>query len=208
VWCAAPLALAATAVLSLERLAARPAPRAAALVGVAAIPALAFEAAGIEAVATPAKLVLAAGLGFLLAGLLETAWQLAIIAAIALAVDVASVLAGPSAALVQHAPRALDAVALHLPAWGQDREVLVGPADAIFFGAFVAAAAALGLRRRATAAALAAALEATVVIAVAVGRALPALPLMVIALLAVNADRWRRGAPAVAHDEATTKSRT
>ena len=191
VWAAVPLALGAVAVLGLERLAARPALRAAGLAAVAAVPAVAFAAAEVEGVATPARLALAAGLGFLLAGLLEAPWQLALIAALALAVDIVSVLAGPSAALVHHAPRTLDAVALHLPGWGQDRQVLVGPADAIFFAAFVAAAAALGLRRRATAAALAAALEATVVIAVAVGRALPALPLMALALLAVNADRWR-----------------
>jgi hypothetical protein len=200
--CALPLALATVAVLGLERLAARPPRRAAALAGAAAIPAVAFVAADVESVATPAKLALAAGLGFLLAGLLEAAWQLAVIAALALVVDVVSVLAGPSAALVQHAPRALDAVALHLPLWGQDRHVLVGPADAIFFGAFVAAAAALGLRRRATAAALAAALEITVVIAVAVGRALPALPFMALALLAVNAGRWRGPARAATSDAA------
>jgi hypothetical protein len=110
-------------------------------------------------------------------------------------VDIASVAAGPTNELVEQAPRAVEVLALHLPAWGGDAEVLIGATDFLFLAAFLAGAIAFRLRARLTLACLVLALVAAVAASAAADRGLPALPLMAVALLAVNADRILRRGP-------------
>ncbi len=194
-YAAVPLALCGLALWALHPVAARPAVRALGLFVLAGVPAVLLALADVEALATPLKLAAAAGLGFWLAGLVEAAWQLAVLAGVAAIVDIASVAAGPTNELVDRAPRALEVVALHLPAWGGGPEVLIGVTDFAFMAAFLAGAIAFGLRARATLAAMVAALVVAVAVSVAAGRGLPGLPLMAAALIAVNADRiFRRTA--------------
>jgi hypothetical protein len=153
-----------------------------------------LAAVDVEALATPAKLAAACGAGFALALLLDAGRQLVVIALAALVADVASVLAGPTKVLGEDAPGALSATALHLPAWGEGGTILVGLVDAVFLALFTAGAVRLGLRPLPSLVALVAALAVSAIAAAALDRALPAVPLMAIALIGVNADRiLRRG---------------
>jgi len=189
-----PLTLSAGALWALHAAAGRPPSLALGVFAAAAVPAVLLALADIEPLATPLKLAAAAGLGFWLAGLLDAAWQLAVLAGVAAVVDIASVAAGPTNELVERAPRAVEVLALHLPAWGGDGEVLIGAADFLFLAAFLGGAIAFGLRARLTLVCLVLALVAAVAASAAADRGLPALPLMAAALLAVNADRiLRRG---------------
>jgi hypothetical protein len=66
--------------------------------------------------------------------------------------------------------------------------------DAVFLALFTAGAVRLGLRPLPSLVALVAALAVSAIAAAALDRALPAVPLMAIALIGVNADRiLRRG---------------
>jgi hypothetical protein len=149
---------------------------------------------GPQAVATPLKAVAAAGIGYALARLLSTPGQLLAIAAIAMVVDTVSVAVGPTRTALEEAPDAAEAVALHLPAWGGGAELLVGAVDMLFLATFVSAARRVGLRRRATALAVTGGLVASAILAVAVDRPLPAIPLMALGLWAANADLLGRRA--------------
>jgi hypothetical protein len=149
---------------------------------------------GPQAVATPLKAVTAAGLGYALARLLSTPGQLLAVAAIAMVADAVSAATGPTRAALEDAPAAIDAIALHLPAWGGEAELLVGAVDMLFLATFTAAARRVGLRPRATAAAVTAGLVTSAVVAVAIDRALPAIPLMALGLWAANADLLSRRA--------------
>jgi hypothetical protein len=188
------LALLAVLVLALRPLAE---PGAQGLVLAAgALPAAAVaELLGPQAVATPLKAVTAAGVGYSLARLLSTSGQLLAVAAIASVADAASVLAGPTRAALEDAPDAIEAVALQLPAWGGEAQLLVGAVDMLFLATFTAAARRAGLRPRATAAAVTAGLVASAVLAIAIDRALPAIPLMALGLWAANADLLGRRTP-------------
>lgn len=162
-------------------------------IAVAAAPAAALAGRlGPQALATTLAALVAAALGYALAGLLETPAQLAAIAAIALVVDAVSVAAGPTRAALDHAPGALDAVSLHLPAWGGDGTLLVGPVDVLFLAVFAGGAARVGLRAGPTAVAVTLGLVASAALAAALDRALPALPLMALGFWAANAGRLRR----------------
>jgi hypothetical protein len=183
-----PLALAGWAIFALHDAAGRPPAVALGLFAVAAVPAVLLALADVEALATPLKVAAAAGLGFWLAGLLDAAWQLAVLAGVATLVDIASVAAGPTNELVENAPRAVEVLALHLPAWGGDADVLIGATDILFLAAFLGGAIALGLRARLTLVCMVLALTLAVGVSAAADTGLPGLPFMAVALLAVNAD--------------------
>lgn len=145
-----------------------------------------------EAVATPAKAFAAACLGYALAGMLDAPWQLGVIAVLAMVVDIASVAAGPTRLVVEGAPDAFAAVALHLPAFGRNEAALVGSVDMLFLATFVGGATRLGMRSRPTALVCLGSLVATLSVASAIDRGLPALPLMAVGVVAVNGDLMLR----------------
>jgi hypothetical protein len=143
--------------------------------------------------ATLAKLVVAACLGMLLASMLTTPLEVAVIAVLIAAVDIYSVAAGPTHEIVSNHPGVLDDVALNLQVPGTQAVAQIGTSDLIFFALFAAATVRLHLRRWATWAAMTASFGATFVLADHFDLALPALPLLSLAFLATNADLlWAR----------------
>ena len=160
-----------------------------------------FSLTGVVPVANLCKVAGATALGFWIAvQLFELAGPttgLSLVVAIAVVIpciDIYSVFAGPTKAIVTRAPAALGYLTVAFPVAGyhcRDAYAL-GVSDIIFFALFLASAAVFGLRVRATAAAMSASFVATVA-ATLWWQALPALPLLSVAFLAVNADLIWRG---------------
>lgn len=152
----------------------------------------------VAAIFDPGKILLGAMLGFWLGAKLaeltgDVRW-VAGVAVVVAAVDTVSVFAtfGVTNLILTRSPESVPYFVVAFPTFGYsvgngDYSAL-GTADVIFFGLYLASAAIFGLRVRLTAVAMAASIVMTVAIAM-VWRALPALPLMGLALLAVNANR-------------------
>ena len=138
--------------------------------------------------ATLAKLVGATAAGFALATLLRSPAELVATAVLIGAVDVYSVAAGPTHVIVRDHPGVLDAFTLAFHPAGTYGVAQIGASDFLFMALFAAAAMRLGLRRRAGLAAMTASFGVTVAVSYAANAALPALPLLSLAFLAVNAD--------------------
>jgi len=114
-------------------------------------------------------------------------------AVVALVVDLYSVFRGPTRLVVEHAPRTLDFLLVQFPSLGSDRAGFgLGVSDFLFLALFVAGSRRCGLHARASLAAMLAGVLATVVAAAILDRALPALPLLCLAFILVNADRFIR----------------
>ena len=141
--------------------------------------------------ANAAKVLAAAAAGLLLARILDAPAFAVAIPLFVAGIDVASVLAGPSAVLIREQPRAVDYLTFPLPVWGGHRAGQLGLSDMIFLAFFAGSAWRHGFRRRATAIALVAALVAVVAASVLADRALPVLPALALAFLGPNLDRLR-----------------
>jgi hypothetical protein len=148
----------------------------------------ALTAAGSDAGADVAKVLFAASAGMLLASWLSLPQLVVIIPVFVAAIDVASVLTGPTSVLLREHSPALDYLSFSIPAWGGGSEQL-GVSDVIFLGFYASAAWRHGLRRAATAAGLVLGLVAAVVAGVLTDRALPVLPALALGLLLPNLDR-------------------
>lgn len=144
--------------------------------------------AGAVSGADVAKVFFAAALGMALARVIGEAPILVGVAIFVAAVDIASLIGGPTEHLAQGDSGASDFLSFYLPALGGGRAAQLGVVDVLFLGLFAAGAYRVGLRGRATAWALALSLPVVLVIQVAVDRALPTIPALALALLAVNAD--------------------
>lgn len=195
-----PLATLAIAALA-PFAASRPGALAAAAGAAAAVAGLLIAAGLPGTPATLAKLVAAACAGFALTILLRTPIELAGIAVLVAAVDSLSVAAGPTHVIVEHHADVLDTFTLAFHPLGTRGSAQIGVSDFVFFALFAAAAARMGLRRRATWAAMTASFGATAAISYAADATLPALPLLSLGLILPNADllwvraRGRGGSP-------------
>lgn len=149
---------------------------------------LALSAADSLDAATSFKLLFGASAGFLLARALWAPALAYAVAALVFVVDIASVAAGPTKYLIQSQPRAVDFLTLSIPAWGGSGGGQLGVSDIIFLAVFLYVTWRFGLRRRATAAALVGSFLGSLLLAYWLDRAVPALPLMAIALVAPNPD--------------------
>jgi hypothetical protein len=147
------------------------------------------------------KIALGAGLGYWLGtSLSQLAADLRVITVLAVLVgvlDTASVFLpqGPTNLLLTRAPQTIPYFVVAFPTIGyavRDAYSALGTTDVLFFTLYLAAALGYGLRVRLTLAAMVASFIATVAIAVW-SRALPALPLLSAAFLAVNADLLFKG---------------
>jgi len=107
-------------------------------------------------------------------------------------VDAVSVATGPTRAALEDAPGLVEATAAHLPEWGGGETILVGAVDLLFLVAFAVGARRVGLRPWASAVAATCGLVAGAALTAGLDRALPAIPLMALGLLAANADRLLR----------------
>ena len=150
--------------------------------------AAALSAAGALEAASPFKAVLGGAAGYGAARFLFTpviVYALAVGVAIG---DAVSVSTGPTRYVLDEQPRVVEFVALYMPEWGGPDGSYLGTSDLLFLALYLYCAWRFGLRRRVTAVALAGSLVASLAIAVWTDVAVPALPLLSLALLAPNAD--------------------
>lgn len=119
-------------------------------------------------------------------------WVLAV-ALLIVPVDILSVLRGPTKVIVEDAPEVFDRLSIAFPVPGDVAVAQLGLPDVLFFALFLGAAARFRLRPGATWAACTLSFGATLALAAFADVAgLPALPLLSVGFLAVNADLlWR-----------------
>jgi hypothetical protein len=140
--------------------------------------------------ANVAKTVAAAGVGYWLAGAITSPAVIVLVAGLSAVVDIVSVAMGPTKALLERAPAAVGYLTVVFAWPGRDIAdgyTALGVADLIFFSLYVGAARSLGLRSAATVVGVALGIAVAVVAGMRVS-AMPALPWMAAAFLAVNAD--------------------
>jgi hypothetical protein len=111
-----------------------------------------------------------------------------LVAAVATAADLFSVLAGPTKALVQEDSRALDLLLVIFPTFGQPLGFALGVADFVFLALFAAVARHLSLRPVQTLALGCTAILAAMLAGLVLGSYLPALPFIAFSFVLANAD--------------------
>lgn len=151
--------------------------------------------AGWVPLANVAKVVAAAALGIWIAAELERLSWVVIVAAVSAAVDVLSVAAGPTKAILDRGPVVVGYFTVTITWLGYSVDEGysgLGVSDVIFLALYLAAARRFGLRVGWSAVAMTASFLVTIAAAMW-WTALPALPLLSAAFLLVNADLiWRR----------------
>lgn len=161
------------------------------LVALAALPcAVLFVWLGWVPAANIAKVVLAAALGIWIAGELERLSWIVIVAAVSAAVDIVSVAAGPTKAILEKGPVVVGWFTVAVTWLGysySEAYTGLGTSDVLFFALYLGAARRFGLREGWSAVAMVASFLGTIALAM-YWTALPALPLLSAAFLAVNAD--------------------
>ena len=162
------------------------------LITVAALPlAVLFVWLGWIPLANVAKIVAAAALGMWIATELEKLSWIVIVAVVSALVDIASVAAGPTKAIIDQGPAVVGYFTVVVTWFGYtyaEAYTGLGVSDVIFFALYLATAQRFGLRVGWSAVAMAASFLATIAVAMW-WTALPALPMLSVAFLAVNADR-------------------
>ena len=145
--------------------------------------------------ANVAKVVFAAALGIWIAGELERLSWIVVVAAVSAAVDIASVAAGPTKAILAKGPVVVGYFTLAVTWAGYSYAEAftgLGVSDLLFFALYLGAAKRFKLRTGWSAVAMVASFLGTIALAMW-WTALPALPLLSVAFLAVNADLIVRG---------------
>ena len=152
-------------------------------------------------VANVAKVVFAAALGIWIADELERVSWIVIVAAVSAAVDIVSVAAGPTKAILGKGPVVVGWFTVAVTWMGYsfaEAFTGLGVSDMLFFALYLGAARRFRLRVAWSAVAMVVSFLATIALAMW-WTALPALPLLSVAFLAVNADllvaRIRSGPP-------------
>lgn len=149
-----------------------------------------LNAGHVGAGANVLEALLAAAIGLLFARTLNTAAIALAVPLFVALVDVWSVATGPSSQLLAGGTPASDPLSFDLPAWGAMGSAgHVGLSDAVFLAMFAAWAYANGFRRGATITGLFGGLIASLLLGVALDRAIPALPLLAAGYLLPNLDR-------------------
>ena len=138
---------------------------------------------------TLGKLIFAAGLGLITARVVKTPLELIVIAAAISVSDAISVFHGTTKLIAENHEQTLDALTLHFHLVGSSAVAQLGMTDIFFFASFLAVAESLRLRTRATWLTMTLSLGVTGMIADTTDRLIPALPLLAIAAIIVNADR-------------------
>jgi hypothetical protein len=167
-------------------------------VGLACVPlATVLDLAGLDSLASFAKLGAATFLAWWFLSLFETVSWVVIVAFVIPWVDAFSVFRGPTNTIVKDKPGIFDALSFGFPFPGQDGLARLGIPDLVSFALFLAATARWALRPTLTWVAMVASFGATIVLAITWDPVdlggLPALPLLSLAFLLVNADLlWRR----------------
>jgi hypothetical protein len=141
--------------------------------------------------ANVAKIVAAGALGMWIAAELEKLSWIVIVAVVSAAIDIASVAAGPTKALIGQGPVVVGYFTVAVTWFGYTYAQAftgLGVSDVIFFALYLGTARRFGLRVGWSAVAMVASFLITIAAAMW-WTALPALPLLSVAFLAVNGDR-------------------
>jgi hypothetical protein len=147
-------------------------------------------AGGVGAGANVAEALFAAAVGLLFARWLETRVVAVAVPLIVAGIDIWSVASGPSSKLLDNGSDTVDPLSFDIPAWGgMGSAGHLGLSDAFFLSMFAAWAWRYGLRRRATIAGLTLGLIGSLLLAVVLDQAVPALPLLAAGYLLPNLDR-------------------
>ena len=166
------------------------------LISLAALPCAAlFVWIGWVPAANVAKVVFAAALGIWIADELERLSWIVIVAAVSAAVDIVSVAAGPTKAILAKGPVVVGYFTLAVTWAGYSYAEAftgLGVSDLLFFALYLGAAKRFKLRTGWSAVAMIASFLGTIALAMW-WTALPALPLLSVAFLAVNGDLIVRG---------------
>jgi len=158
-------------------------------------PAILFVWLGWAPLANVAKVVAAAALGIWIAEELEKLSWIVIVAVVSAAVDVVSVAAGPTKAILDKGPVVVGYFTVAVTWAGytySEAYTGLGISDVIFLALYLGSARRFGLRVGWSAVAMVVSFLATIAAAMW-WTALPALPLLSVAFLAVNGDLlWRK----------------
>lgn len=139
-------------------------------------------------VADAGRILAASALALALARHVNSVGVALLVAAVATAADLFSVLAGPTRALVQEDSPVLDFLLVILPTFGQPLGFALGVADFVFLALFAAIARHLSLRPVPTLVLGCAAILAAMLAGLLLGTYLPALPFIALSFLIANAD--------------------
>jgi hypothetical protein len=152
-----------------------------------------LEAAGLDVAANFVKLAAAAAVGWWFLGFFEALSWVLLVALLIIPVDAVSVARGPTKEIFENQPEVFNALSVAFPLPGQHSSAQLGLPDILFFSLFLAAAARFRLRVGWTWLAMALSFGTTLALAVDFDVAgLPALPLLSVAFVLVNADLiWR-----------------
>ncbi|MCA1687818.1 MAG: hypothetical protein LC714_04335 [Actinobacteria bacterium] len=134
------------------------------------------------------RILAAASVGISLARYVSSTGVILLIAAVATASDLFSVLAGPTKMLVEKDSPVLDFLLLDFPTFGSVLGFGLGVSDFVFLALFAAASRFLNLRYPATFLCLCFATFLAVTAGLSLERPLPALPFVAVAFVLVNAD--------------------
>jgi hypothetical protein len=152
-----------------------------------------LELVGLDIAANFVKIAAVAAVAWWFLGFFEALSWVLLVALLIIPVDAFSVARGPTKEIVENQPQVFNALSVSFPLPGQHSSAQLGLPDILFFSLFLAAATRFGLRVGWTW--LAMALSFGITLALAVGfdvAGLPALPLLSVAFLLVNADLiWR-----------------
>lgn len=135
-----------------------------------------------------AKIVFATSAGLWIALMLTSISQVLLICALVIGVDIWSVFLGPTKKMVESGGPWIDYLTINLPVFGADAVSRLGASDIIFFSLFVGCTLLWRLRRTLTALALTLSFVSTMLVGVSLEIGVPALPLLSIFFLLVNAD--------------------
>ena len=170
-----------------------------------ALLAWAFHDAGWNTPENFCKLFAVTAVGFAFLRWFEVLSWVALVACIIPIVDSISVFAphGPTNEIIKHHEHVFTTFSFAFPIPGEHAAANLGLPDLLFFSLFLAAATRFGLRAGLTWLAMTASFGATLALASVWRGGLPALPLLAIAFLAVNADLiW----PRVRHERLSVRS--
>ena len=159
------------------------------LVGVTVV----LELLGFDIAANFVKLAAAAAVGWWFLTFFEALSWVLLVALLIVPVDAFSVARGPTKEIVENQPQIFDALSIAFPLPGQHASAQLGLPDVLFLALFLGAAARFDLRVGWTWVASVLSFGTTLALAVAFDvSGLPALPLLSVAFVAVNADLiWR-----------------
>lgn len=156
--------------------------------GILALAAAAAIAAGLAPAESLFKLAFAACAGLWISMILPSISQVLAIAALIILVDIYSVFKGPTKMIVESGGPVIDYLTIGLPSFGAPATQRIGISDFIFFAIFTGCVLSFRLRRTATALAMSLSFIATMLISSRLEMGMPALPLLSLAFLGVNAD--------------------